>query len=353
MCLPVWHSCLCRLGRSPYAAKKRKEQQQAEEEEASRALMLGPRAARLGRGKRKRDGGEDDDGEEEGEEGEGDGWQEGDGSSERARQRDGRSSTPPVGATPHASAALAVHSAGDDGGASAEAAAAAGQAPDSPPAPAAAAATAQGGAKKHRQLRWIRRSETASPEPGAKPDGGNMDDDFQEFLLKEEDMEEYEEEELEERGRGAGRTRSLSELQAGADGAAQRQLLPPLPPAAQRRLVAVVGPQGRLLPLLLPLQRAAEAAEAAARQAAASGSAVGPRPLGPAHTAVRRKGQQEDDLAEPSGQQSPSGQPWLQVSLPGLPGGGGCCWGSGSFGGSAVGLPESPASLHASHTWFN
>lgn len=46
---------------------------------------------------------------------------------------------------------------------------------------------------------------------------------------------------------------------------------------------------------------------------------MGPRPLGPAHAAARRKGPQRDDVAEPSGQRSPSGKPWLQVgALPRL-----------------------------------
>ncbi|KAL4439949.1 hypothetical protein ABPG75_002950 [Micractinium tetrahymenae] len=311
-----------RLGRSPYAAKKRKEQQQAEEEEASRALLLGPRSARIGRGKRKRDGTEGDEGEEEEEEeDEEEGSMANDRSPERVQQGGSRGGTPPSGANPRARGAAAV--AGGSNGAAAAgaegAAGAAGEAPGSPAAPAAAVGAGQGGKKKHRQLRWIRRSETASPEPQDGRQGeDDMDQDFQNFQYKDEEMEEDMEEE--EGGRQVGRTRSLSDLQADVAGPTQRrQALQPLPQVAHCRPVSVMGPEGRPLPMLMPLQRAAEAAEAAAaaaaRQAAAAGSVVGPRLLGLPAVAIKRKGQQQrqrDDSTEPSGLRSPTGKPWLQ-----------------------------------------
>ena len=121
--------------------------------------------------------------------------------------------------------------------------------------------------KHKRQLRWIRRS-TASPEAS--------------------DAEE---------GEGEKRQRAQQQpavkLEAGVEEAATG-------------------------PVLLPMQRAAQAAEAAAaRQAAAAGSAVGPRPLGLAPVAVGKRGGGKGGRAgseEPPGLRSPTGKPWLAVS---------------------------------------
>lgn len=326
------------MGRSPYSAKQRKQQQQELEAEAAAAvpqLQLSGRAlpARQGRGKRRHS----EDGQERLEELEGLSSSSESEGSRRPRQRrrgadededwseemeaegvgDDRSPTAadlsPRGLGPFSGPGAA----GGGGGGGGEPVSGRRTTPPSgvtPRAPGpqpgsggggAAGAGAGGGGgrgggqpqKQKRQLRWIRRS-TVSPNASEGEDEG-------------------------EEGQQQGA--------AGAAGAPKRTRPSADPEGTAAAVKKEEGAEEveeqnaagqRRLPLLLPLQRAAEAAEAAAaRQAAAvAGSAVGPRMLGLPPVAVRRAAGGKNGVREragseePPGLRSPTGKPWLAVS---------------------------------------
>ena len=332
---------LRRLGRSPFAAQQRKAQQQAEEAEASRLLLLGGAAGarlpdRLGRGKRKLQSREEEEEEESAAAGglvvaaaagaeysEDEEEQEAHRQWQRRQQSWGGDELSPgpgdadidVDMAPAGMDDLSPHALPQrqhplqqrdtPGSGATPGVQLLGEA-------ATARAAGEGGQpqKQKRVLRWIRRSVTVSPEKDDEEAAGA-------------DGQQQEGEAGEEGAERVARTRSLVELQTEVDAAAGS--------SGRGAQPAMKAEQERQLPLLLPLQRAADAAEsaaaaaeraAAARQAAMiAGSAVGPRMLGLAPVAVKRRAPGGLRVAgggggggeEPPGLRSPTGKHWMQV----------------------------------------